>query len=309
MFLPLLGLSQNYVDLLKVGYGQTFTNEFDGYPDETQTKSLDIDLTFPVVLNDDNALVTGVLFSRNNVTFLPEIDSPDPAALYPELTNPRNVYTTILKLGLVTTFNEKWSGTFVVLPKLASDYQDISGDDFFMGGVALFKYQKKENLTYRFGWYAMGQAFGLFTTPIAGFYYMSPNKRFEMDVSLPVAVDVNYKFDKMAVGFDYFGIGRSFNLKTASAPAVYVDYGALEFAGYYQYGLLDNSVLLRAKIGYATNQFELYERSEKVDLRISAFNFGDDRRQINPDVSSGAFFKFEAIYRFKIPTKQSSEAN
>lgn len=285
--------AQDYVDLLRVGYGQTFNNDFEATPNSTQVKSFEADLTFPIVLNADHALITGMSFSRNNLQLFPEA----------EFTN---LLSTTLKLGLASTFNEKWSSTIVLLPKIASDYENISGDDFYLGGFAVLKLKKKGNLIYRFGAYGSREAFGFFATPIIGWYYLSPNNRFEMDMSLPIASDMNYCLGITTIGIDYIGIGRSFNITKNGAPPIYADLSSLEFASYVQFNVLHKSVLLRAKFGYSSNDYEMYQQGEKIDLGLSAFSFGDDRTQLNPDVRGGLFLKFEAIYRFHL--KKEKEA-
>ncbi len=285
--------AQNYVDLLRIGYGQTFNNDFENSPNSTQVKSFEADLTFPVPLSDNNVLITGGSFSRNNLQLFPDADFT-------------SLLSTTLKAGLATTYNEKWSSTIVLLPKIASDYKNISGDDFYVGGFALLKLKKSDNLIYRFGAYGSTEAFGFFSTPIFGWYYLSPNGRFEMDMSLPISGDINYCMGATTIGMDYFGIGRSFNITETNAPDVYVDLSSLEFASYVQFNTLGNSVLLRAKFGYASNDYEVYQQGEKIDLGISAFSFGDDRMQLNPTISGGLFLKFEAIYRFRL-TSDSEE--
>lgn len=308
LLIPLLGCSQNYVDILKIGYSQNFNNTFEGTDQSTTIKSINIDATYPVVLDKNNALITGLIYSRNNLEIFPEPDfnlidiDPD--------TFPRNyenvsLQASMLKLGIATTFNETWSGTFVFLPKVASDYRNISSADFFLGGFASLKYKKHERLIYRVGFFAQDQVYGWFTTPILGIYYLSQNQKFEMDVSFPIAGDINYKLgNKFSVGFDYFGIGQTFDIHQENTEAYYVDYGVLEFTGYLQYGLLDNSVLLRTKVGYADVDVEAYNKSEKLDLRISAFDIGSRNDPQNPEVSSGLFAKAELIYRFNIANKK-----
>ncbi len=304
-FIPTLAFSQNYIDLFKIGYSQNFNNKFEGTDSATSINSIDVDLTVPFKINENNAIVTGVLFSKNNLDLYPEQEfypfEPDPL---PDFSSNVSLYNTILKLGLATNFNEKWSGTFVVLPKLASDYQDLSGDDFYIGGVALLKFQKNENIRYKVGWYAMEQAFGVFTTPVIGFYYSSPDKKLEMDVSLPVSLDANYKIGKNTkVGFNYYAIGRSFEIHKKYLQDRYVDYSALEFTGYFEYGFMENTVLLRLKAGLASNNAEVYATNDKIDFRISAFDIGDDRTQLNTDLSSSLFAKVEAVYRFDLSDK------
>jgi len=293
MFFPFFGSAQNYVDLFKISYGEAFDTDFEGTNSSTQIKSFEADLTFPVVLNEKYALITGAAFSSNHLQLFPN-------------ANFTSLYSTTLKLGLASTYDEKWSSTFVLLPKVASDYQNISGDDFYLGGLALLKLQKKENLIYRFGIYGTTEAFGFFTTPIIGWYYLSANKKFEMDVSLPIVADINYTTGKITYGIDYIGIGRSFN-STKNNTNVYVDVSSLEFAGYLQFNALKKSILLRAKLGYASNDYEVYAKGDKIDLGLSAFSFGDDRTQLNPTINGGFFLKFETIYRFHIEPKKKTD--
>ena len=250
-------------------------------------KFFDAGLTFPVVLNENQAIITGADININNVQLFPEAEYT-------------GLYSTNLKLGLASTWSEKWSTTIVFLPKIASDYKNISGNDFYLGGFALLKLKKNENLKYRFGIYASQEAFGLFTTPILGWYYLSPNKKFEMDMSLPISADVSYKLGSTTLGMDYFGIGRSYNVHYENLPTIYADLSSLEFAGYLQFNALEESVLLRAKVGYSSNNYEMYAEGDKMDLGVSAFSFGDGRTQLNPSLNGGIFLKFEAIYRFHI---------
>ena len=120
-----------------------------------------------------------------------------------------------------------------------------------------------------------------------------------MDVSLPISADVNYTFGSTTLGFDYIGIGRSFRI-TENDTDVYADVSSLEFASYLQFNALEKSVLLRAKFGYSSSNYEIYRNGEEIDLGLSAFSFGDDRTQLNPNLSGGLFLRFEAIYRFNI---------
>lgn len=291
---PFINSAQEYVDLFRIGYGQTFNNNFEGVDSSTEVKSFEAGFTFPVVLNENHALITGADFSSNNLQLFPEAEYT-------------SLYSSNIKLGLASTWSEKWSTTIVLLPKIASDYKDISSDDFYFGGFAILKLKKNENLKYRFGVYASQEAFGLFTTPILGWYYLSPNKRFEMDMSLPIAADVSYKLGVTTVGIDYFGIGRSYNVHYENQPTLYADLSSLEFAGYLQFNALEESVLIRAKVGYSSNDYEMYAEDDKMDLGISAFSFGDDRTQLNPSLNGGIFLKFEAIYRFHLKEKSKSQ--
>lgn len=172
--------AQDYVDLVRIGYGQTFDTDFEGTQSSTDVKSLDVSLTVPIPLSEKQVFITGADFTKARLQLFPEASFT-------------SLYSTTLKLGLATTYSEKWSSTIVLLPKLASNYSSITSNDFFIGGFAVAKIQKKENLIYRFGVYGSTEPFGFFTTPIFGWYYLSPNGKFEMDMSLPIAADMSYK--------------------------------------------------------------------------------------------------------------------
>ncbi len=306
LLFPYFGISQDYVDLVKVSYGETLNNNFDGprSPD-TNILFVDADITVPIVINPKNAFITGLAYSQNRVQVFPdnEIDIFRPGFDEDGFVN---LYSTLLKIGLATTYDDVWSSTVVLLPKIASDYVNISGDDFFVGGIALLKMQKTEHLKYHFGVYGSTEAFGFFTTPIFGWYYLSPNAQFEMDMSLPIAADINYTCGAFTYGVDYYGIGRSVNL-TADNSDVYIDVSSLDFSAYVQFNAFEKSVLIRAKAGYASTNFEAYQKGDKLDLGVSAFSFGDDRTQLNPDLSGGLFLKLEAIYRFNLSSEEKTE--
>ncbi|PHS65737.1 MAG: hypothetical protein COB12_06605 [Flavobacterium sp.] len=294
LFISFFSEAQEYVDILKTGYSYTSNANFEGTNESTDIKSFEAGVTFPIVLNEKYTLITGVNFSTHHLL------------LSPEFNQTTDLYSTLLKVGVATTYNEKWSSTIILLPKIASDYKNLSGDDFYFGGFAVAKLKKSEHFKYRFGLYASTEAFGLFATPFFGFYYLSPSKRLEIDASLPISADINYRFGKAAVGIDYFGIGRSFNISQETSVPVYIEQSPLEFTSYFQYGILENSILLRAKIGYSSNIYEVYEQGDKLDFRLSAFSFGDDRTQLNPDILGSVFFKVEAIYRIHFKEKESN---
>lgn len=290
---PLFSFSQEYVDIFRINYGQTFKNEFKQADGSTHIKCFEAGFTLPFPINTSHAFITGADFSYNNLQLFPDAKFTD-------------LYSTTLKLGMVSNWSEKWSTTIVLLPKLASNYQDISSDDFFMGGIAILKLKKKENLRYRFGLYASMEAYGLFTTPIFGWYYLSPNNRFEMDMSLPITADVSYKLGGVSIGMDYFGIGRSFNLHTKNSPPIYADLSSLEFAGYLQFRPFNESILLRTKLGYSSNDYEVYAKGDKIDLGISAVSLGDNRTQLNPSIIGSLFFRLEMIYRYDLKNKKEN---
>lgn len=283
--------SQGFVDLFSINYGKSAATTYENSSQATTITNFDTNLSLPIQLNEKYAVITGGDFSLNQLQLFPD-------------SNFNNLYLTRLKAGLNIVHSKHWSGTYILLPKLSSDYVNLGMDDFYVGGVAVLKYKKSKNLSYKFGLYASDEAFGLFISPIIGLYYLSPNARFEMNLYLPNDGDLNYKLaDKIKIGMDFVGRGKSFKLTTDGVRSSYAENNSLEFSTYLQNNSLDKRVLIRLKVGFSTNSFEVYPIDQKIDFATSLFQFGDDRTQLNSDLSSSAFVKIEAIYRLDIASR------
>ena len=78
---------------------------------------------------------------------------------------------------------------------------------------------------------------------------------------------------------------------------------SLEFAGYAQYNKLFKNIILRAKVGYASDDYEVYNYGDKIAFGFIAFNFGDNRQQLNPKIKGSLFFKLELLCHIKLDKK------
>ncbi len=284
--------AQNYVDILKVNYGNILDSGFENSDAKTNVSLLDISLTYPIKLSDKVAVVTGIDYTQHALDLAPNAE-----------TSTLNSIT--LKAGLNIKHNDQWSGTYVVLPKIASQDLHTDGDHLFFGGLALLKYQKSERMQYRFGAYASSEAFGTFMTPILGLYYQSEDKHWEVSASLPINADVNYSFnDAMAIGLGFQAFVRSFSLeREVNAPELYAQMSNIEFAPYVQHSFLDKSILVRLQAGYSTASYEVFEEGDTLPIRVSAFEFGDGRDLLNPEMNGNLFVRVGATYRFHLDKK------
>ena len=281
---PITVLSQNYVDIVKLSYAYSFDSQFEDTSESTTVNTVEAGLLLPKVINEKHTFISGLNFDFNNLMLYPESDRT-------------NLYSTTLRLGMASTYSDKWSSMIVLMPKVASDYSSITFDNFYFGGFAILKQKKTDKLFYRYGFYTSSEAFGVTFTPILGFYYISPNDKFEADISLPVAANINYNYGKVSLGFDYFGIERSYNLEPENNLKTYVEQNRWEFASYLQFNKFSKHILMRLKLGYAHNEHKVFEQGDKVDFKFIAFAFGDDRTRLNPKMQGTLFAKVEFIYR------------
>ncbi len=176
------GFGQQYVDLLKVNATLSPSNQFVDTSTSSDLHEYNVDLTIPVPLGEKAAILTGVIYDHAEMS------------LYSDTRVPRHYLDAIsLKVGLNLKHSNKFSGTYVFLPKISSDFNNISPKDYQFGGVALWKYQKHDRLNYKFGMYFNGELFGPFAVAILGFYYQSEDRKFEANFTLPITADLNYR--------------------------------------------------------------------------------------------------------------------
>jgi hypothetical protein len=243
------------------------------------------------VLNKKTAVITSFDFNIKNLQ------------LYPD-SNFSTLYYTRLKLGFNTKHSDKWSGLYVLLPILSSDYQNTGTTNIYMGGIAILTYKKHRNFNYKFGVYAGNEAYGFYITPLVGMYSKSPSANFEFSTLMPGLFDVNIGLSSSTrVGLDYKGNSETFKIHNQDSPLTYTENNTLEFSSYLQNNSWTKNLLLRLKIGVATNTYDVYAVKDKIDLAITPIRIGDNRTKLNTNLTSSAFLKIQAIYRFPIATK------
>ena len=280
--------AQNYIDLGSISYAITPQNKFENSSEQSRMEELDLKLNFPVVIDEKNVFLTGLYANRVQVK------------LDPNISENTNLNSLGLVLGLNHTYSEKWSATYVLLPKISSDLNELSGKDFQLSLLSLFNYTKKSNLNYKIGLYANTERYGLSVMPLLGFYYQRPDKKFEANLILPYFADVNYQlFERTNVGLNFDGLGSSYNMN----KRLYIDkdtYAVKSSQELFAYLMfqLGTSFYIKPKLGYSIfRTYEVFENNDKVDFALASFEVGDNRTQLNTNFKDGAIFKIELVYR------------
>jgi hypothetical protein len=282
----MFGFSQNYVDLLKVNLNTTPNNTFDSSSVKTKVNEVMVDFTIPIKLNEKTSLITGLIYENIQTKLFEE-------------GNVKSFGSSTLKLGINNKFNEKLSGTLVLLPKIASDFKSIGNKDFQVGAIGILKIKKHDNLNYKIGLYYNSELFGPFFVPMFGFYYLSPNKKFEANVMLPLQGDVNYKIIPfMSIGCNYNGLNRSYHLNYYNGS--YVSKFSNELYAYLKFDVT-KKIIFQTKVGQSLGRkYKVYDENDKVDLGLPLLFIGDHRKQINTNFSNGLIFQFSFFYRFNL---------
>ncbi len=283
-------LAQKYVDIVKLNYNNTSRNNFENSSKSTRVEELDLETTLPIAINSKTNFITGFIYERIRTKLFEDGDL--------------ETFSSIsLKIGFNKVHSAKWSGTYVFVPKIASDFHHITKKDFQLGGFVLLKYSKNESLNYKVGLYANGELFGPWFVPLLGLYYISPNKKFEANVTMPIMADVNYSILKrVAIGMNFFGQVRTYYLTkiTSDGSNGYVHRSTTELFGYLKFNL-SKSVTIQTKAGYSIGRFyRVYDENDKISFGLPLSYFGDDRKQLNTDFQDGWVYQTMLIYRFHL---------
>tara|TARA_R110002167_G_scaffold58566_5_gene165856 strand:- start:118 stop:1044 length:927 start_codon:yes stop_codon:yes gene_type:complete len=281
--------AQDYIDLVSLSYATTPSNEFKTGGQSTKVRQFDANVDLPIIIDENRVLLTGFSAQTNSLL------------LDPSFTDKSTVGSFLLKLGVNLVHSEKLSGTYMLIPRLSSDYGKIHGKDLQLGALALLKLTKTERFNYKIGIYVNTEKFGLFVAPLLGFYYKSQNEKFEMNVLLPASADMNYRlFNNIFAGMYFESLSGSYYLNNGrfdNAPQ-YVNKSSNDL--YLYLGIpLTKSLLLKPKIGFTVGRkYRTYGENDKVSFSLSSIYVGDDRTQLNQDFSDGLVAKLELLYRF-----------
>lgn len=289
--------AQNYLDALKISHGRTSLGNLEN-TNETDVSNTIVDLAYPLPISATTVFVGG--FTYENTRLGLNNLNRDILGLESERTN---LIMTRLTAGIKQTHSNGWTGTYVVLPKFASDFggDGLRSDDFQLGAIALLEKKYTSRYGLKFGTYVSSENFGTTITPIVGLWYKSDSNKFTINAVLPIRADINYELtDKLSVGANLLTSIKSYNL-SATNSNFYVQEESIRFALFTSYGFLDNSLILRLKAGLDTTDYGLYAQGDKVGAQVLTFQLdGDARNRLNAEFDSSVFFGLDLIYRLDL---------
>jgi len=281
-------LAQDYIDIASIYYAYSPANGFENESGQTNLSELALQLNFPIVLNDRTILLTGLAASRDRL----QLDT--------NLEGPTSLNSIGFQIGLHHKYSKKWAASYILLPKIASGPGALSVNDLQIGVASLFSFIKNKNLTYKFGLYANTEKFGPMLVPLAGFYYLSENRKFEITMLLPSMVDLNYAlFTKthVGIGFDSPTSSYYLNKPLYSNQNEYVVKISNELFAHIKY-YLGKSIYFKTEVGYPISRhYEVFNADDKVDFALGNLYFGDKRVQLNHNFDTGLIFKIKLVYR------------
>lgn len=279
--------AQDYVDIVKLVINNSnLGNVENNYV--ASVNNVNFEVYYPKKISEKSILLIGLTAENTNLSFS-------------DNTETSNLTMTRLNVGFKKHFSEKWAGTFVVLPKIASDFDNLASNDFQIGGIALFDYVCKNSNKVKFGLYGSSENFGVILTPLIGFWHRSKNSKFYVNATLPVRMDVNYSLSKnFSLGSDFVSSNKTYSI-FQSGSDFYAQEESIRFATYFCYGLADNAILLKGKVGFDTTDYEIYKSGDKSGVHILTISLAEDKRnRLNSEFKGALFVGADIIYRFDL---------
>lgn len=280
-----IATAQNYLDIVRLNVSNTSLENLDG-THATDVSNVNLEFLLPTPVNDKTILITGITAELSNLE------------LNAGLGN-EGLIMTRLNLGAKIYHSKKWTGTYLLLPKIASNLNEVASQDFQIGAIALLEYRHKNRFRTKYGLYSSSEEFGTIITPLLGVYYRTPNNKFYIDAAFPIRMEANYNLTKkFSVGADLRTSIKSYNLGLTDR---YVQEESIRGGFYASYSLLKDKVILRAKAGLDTTDYGLYNSGDRVGAQILTVQVnGDDRTRLNGEFDSSLFFGLDMIYRLDL---------
>ncbi len=284
--------AQDYLDLGRLSYTIAPNTLYDNTSKGTTVTDFYLQFDLPTVLNENTALITGFIA---NITKI---------GLAPDQNKKTGLNTFNFRLGLNIKHSESWNGTYLVFPRISTDFSHGLHRGAQIGFAALLNHVKSSHLKYTFGLYTNSEEYGQSVVPLVGGYYLSPDEIWEVTALLPAMLDVNYKISsKVSSGINFDGMGNTYTIDTEEFENAYVTRGSSQLYAYTQFEL-SPSLFLRTKVGYELRGTKVFAKDDKVDLSFASIYIGDDRTVLNIEQRNNFLFKLELFFRFNLPNEK-----
>lgn len=281
----LLAPAQAYVDILRVEQTVGLGQKHDSIADARMSESV-VDLTVPIVLKGKKITpLVGFLAEYTMVHLVPDAGLSAFGA-------------AAIKLGAVVKHREKFTGTYVLLPKWSANQFQLNSRTTQLGLLALWKWTKTQQLNFRAGVYANSELFGPFVVPVLGIY--AANSRWECSANLPLQADLHRKFGQhFRAGLRFLGINKSHYLSRDFAKPRYIEKANNEIGLYL--GANTKTVHLQVFFGHSfLRSYYTYAHGDKMSLALMAIKIANDRTRISESITNAWVAKVGLLLR--LPT-------
>ncbi len=296
--LLLLGISakaQNSIDLVTLSGRLGLPSAYDPkLPEKATEYGGLLNVKIPLVLSDKTIWYSNFSYTYSSVRN--GVDLPS------EIINPIKLHGLVLQTGLVQRIDEKRAFQLLFVPRFMSDFVNTGKDSWQFGAIGLYENRFGDNLLMRFGVLYNQEMSGPLIVPLIDVDWKFAS-RWSITGLIPIYGKVNYELsERTTLGFSLFGLVTSYALSDVNYDTDYMERTSIDLALFAKWNVAGN-IFLEGRLGYAlARKYKQYDRSEKVDLKISILKIGDNRGEpINPVFQDGAIAELRLVYSIPIP--------
>jgi hypothetical protein len=256
-----------------------------------------------------NSFTAGVKLARNSMLavnlnhFYFNIQG-DPDPEFPQgMAHPVSVNGFILRTGLIQKFKEGRSIQILVAPRLMSDFKNMDGNSFMMGGVLSYERKHSVALILGFGAIYNTELFGPYLVPFLKLDWQVA-ERWRINGMIPITARVEYKVNNnLTAGFNHFGLITTYALGNEAYQGDYLERQSIDLSLFARQRIAGN-IFVEGMVGRALGRkYRQFEGAQKVDFAIPLITFGDERVVKNEvaQFDSGLILTLKLVYNMPVP--------
>ncbi len=287
-------LAQESIDLATVSGRYGFPTIYAGQESAKAEEAIGlVNLKAPIIFSDKLIWFSSLTYTQSRV--LGDIVGSD---FNPD---PIDLYAFILQSGLIYRTNESNAFHLLFVPRLMTDFRRVTAESWQWGAIGMYEHKYSEKLTMRYGVMYNGEWSGALFVPLIDVNWkISP--KWSLSGLLPIYGKLNYQINPNTItGLSFFGLITSYDLSKESYANSYMERRSIDLALFGRQRLFGN-FHAELRFGYAIGRaYEQYDKSEKIDARISLIRIGDNRGEpLNPQFDPGLFTSIRLVYNLPI---------
>jgi hypothetical protein len=225
----------------------------------------------------------------------------DDADMPAGIASPINIHGIILRTGIIQQLGNGGKIQLLVAPRLMSDFRNLDGNSFQLGGVVSYQNDLSDNLNLGFGAMYNQELFGPYLVPLVLLEWQVSD-RWYIEGMLPVTAKVHFRASEgLDVGFNHFGLITSYYLGDEEYAGDYLERQSIDLSLFARQRIYGN-FFIEGMVGRTFGRsYKQYAGDEQVSFAIPLVTFGDERTVKNVTFRDGMIFTLKLIFNLKVP--------
>jgi hypothetical protein len=262
------------------------------YTEKATEAGILANLQFGVPFSESTIWYSQLTFTNFRVTN--DISMPE------DIVNPIGIYGFILQTGLYQKFSMGRGIQLLFAPRFMTDFNNVNGEHFQFGGLALYEKRFSDRLLMRFGAMLHDELGGPYMVPIVYTNWQLSSK-WSIVGTWPISGKIKYDVnDHISTGISHFGLITSYKLGHPDYRGDYMERTSIDLCLFGRVRLAGN-FHLEGRLGYALGRYyKQYIADQKADFRITILTFGDNRVARNVNFNPGPIALLRLVYNLPL---------